>query len=56
VFRPSITDSSRLRASISLRKVFEEKLTKEGVIGIGIAVTVVGLVAGGIAAALSLKK
>lgn len=56
VFRPSITDSSRLRASISLRKVFEEKLTKEGVIGIGIAVTAVGLVSGGIVAALSLKK
>lgn len=44
------------RQALSLRKVLEEKITKDGVIGIGIAVTAVGLVAGGIAAALSRKK
>lgn len=44
------------RQALALRKALEEKITKDGVIGIGIAVTAVGLVVGGIAAALSRKK
>lgn len=48
--------SPDFRQALTLRKVVEEKITKDGVIGIGIAVTAVGLVAGGIAAALARKK
>lgn len=47
------------RQALTLRKTIEEKITKDGVIGIGIAataVTAVGLLAGGIVAALSRKK
>lgn len=44
------------RQALSLKKTIEDKITKDGVIGIGIAATAVGLVAGGIAAALSRKK
>ncbi|KAL3529974.1 hypothetical protein ACH5RR_009296 [Cinchona calisaya] len=44
------------RQALSLKKAIEEKITKDGVIGIGIAATAVGLLAGGIAAALSRKK
>ncbi|KAM3303629.1 Mitochondrial fission 1 protein B [Capsicum baccatum] len=47
------------RQALTLRKTIEDKITKDGVIGIGIAataVTAVGLLAGGIVAALSRKK
>lgn len=44
------------RQALSLKKTIEEKITKDGVIGIGIAATAVGLLAGGIAAAFSRKK
>ncbi|KAL4324810.1 hypothetical protein GQ457_11G019030 [Hibiscus cannabinus] len=44
------------RQAQSLKKAIEERITKDGVIGIGIAVTAAGLVAGGIAAALSRKN
>ncbi|GLT80836.1 hypothetical protein SLA2020_522500 [Shorea laevis] len=39
-----------------LKKAIEDRITKDGVIGIGIAVTAVGLIAGGIAAALAGKN
>ncbi|GLT34844.1 hypothetical protein SLA2020_242020 [Shorea laevis] len=39
-----------------LKKAIEDRITKDGVIGIGIAVTAVGLIAGGIAAALARKN
>ncbi|WOH07921.1 hypothetical protein DCAR_0727356 [Daucus carota subsp. sativus] len=42
--------------ALNLKSAIEERITKDGVIGVGIAVTAVGLVAGGIAAALSRKK
>nr|GMD27118.1 mitochondrial fission 1 protein A-like [Ipomoea batatas] len=41
------------RQALTLKEAVEEKITKDGVIGIGIAATAVGLVAGGIAAALT---
>ncbi|KAI3450024.1 hypothetical protein Pfo_006689 [Paulownia fortunei] len=44
------------RQALTLKKSIEDKITKDGVIGIGIAATAVGLVAGGIAAALSARK
>ncbi|KAH0712705.1 mitochondrial fission 1 protein A [Solanum tuberosum] len=47
------------RQALTLRKTIEDKITKDGVIGIGItatAVTAVGLLAGGLVAALSRKK
>ncbi|KAK6164091.1 hypothetical protein DH2020_000955 [Rehmannia glutinosa] len=44
------------RQALTLKKAIEDKITKDGVIGIGIAATAVGLVAGGIAAALSARK
>ncbi|XP_073146103.1 mitochondrial fission 1 protein A-like [Henckelia pumila] len=44
------------RQALSLKKAIEDKITKDGVIGIGIAATAVGLLAGGIAAALSTRK
>ncbi|KAF8398267.1 hypothetical protein HHK36_017194 [Tetracentron sinense] len=44
------------RQALTLKKTIEDKIAKDGVIGIGIAATAVGLVAGGIAAALSRKK
>ncbi|OWM78909.1 hypothetical protein CDL15_Pgr003080 [Punica granatum] len=44
------------RQALTLKKAVEGKVTKDGVIGIGIAATAVGLVAGGIAAALARKK
>ncbi|KAK3011047.1 hypothetical protein RJ639_012277 [Escallonia herrerae] len=44
------------RQALTLKKAIEDRITKDGVIGIGIAATAVGLVAGGIAAALSRKK
>ncbi|EPS70265.1 hypothetical protein M569_04493, partial [Genlisea aurea] len=44
------------RQALALKKAIEDKITKDGVIGIGIAATAVGLVAGGLAAALSARK
>ncbi|PWA82983.1 tetratricopeptide repeat (TPR)-like superfamily protein (chloroplast) [Artemisia annua] len=47
------------RQAITLKKSIEDRIKKDGVIGIGIAATAlgaVGLVAGGLAAALSRKK
>ncbi|KAH6765929.1 Tetratricopeptide repeat superfamily protein [Perilla frutescens var. hirtella] len=41
------------RQALTLKKAIEDKITKDGVIGIGIAATAVGLVAGGIAAVVS---
>ncbi|KAL0339741.1 UNVERIFIED_CONTAM: Mitochondrial fission 1 protein A [Sesamum calycinum] len=43
------------RQAVSLKKTVEERITKDGVIGIGITATAVGLIAGGIAAALARK-
>ncbi|XXG41400.1 hypothetical protein AAC387_Pa01g1868 [Persea americana] len=44
------------RQGLTLKKVIEDKIAKDGLIGIGIAATAVGLLAGGIAAAVSRKK
>ncbi|XP_059665368.1 mitochondrial fission 1 protein A [Cornus florida] len=44
------------RQALNLKKAIEDRITKDGVIGVGITATVVGLLAGGIAAALSRKK
>ncbi|KAI6673705.1 hypothetical protein NL676_001611 [Syzygium grande] len=44
------------RQALTLKKTVESQITKDGVIGIGITATAVGLVAGGIAAALARKK
>ncbi|KAL1555208.1 Mitochondrial fission 1 protein A [Salvia divinorum] len=44
------------KQALTLKKAIEDKITKDGVIGIGIAATAVGLVAGGIAAAFSARK
>ncbi|GER52534.1 lycopene beta-cyclase [Striga asiatica] len=44
------------RQALSLKKTVEDRITKDGVIGIGITATAVGLLAGGIAAALARKN
>ncbi|KAK9273841.1 hypothetical protein L1049_018653 [Liquidambar formosana] len=44
------------RQARTLKQTIENKITRDGVIGIGIAVTAVGLLAGGIAAAVARKK
>ncbi|GMN43743.1 hypothetical protein TIFTF001_012930 [Ficus carica] len=44
------------RQALTLKKALEDRITRDGVIGIGIAATAVGLIAGGIAAAVSRKK
>ncbi|KAG2308336.1 hypothetical protein Bca4012_082609 [Brassica carinata] len=44
------------RQALALKKTIEDKIAKDGVIGIGITATAVGLIAGGIAAALARKK
>ncbi|KAK9154699.1 hypothetical protein Sjap_002179 [Stephania japonica] len=44
------------RQALTLKKTVEDRIAKDGVIGIGIAATAVGLVAGGLAAALARKK
>ncbi|OIS96483.1 mitochondrial fission 1 protein A [Nicotiana tabacum] len=44
------------RQALTLKKTIEEKITKDGVIGIGIAATAVGVLVGGIAAALARKN
>ncbi|KAL9411521.1 hypothetical protein AB3S75_045176 [Citrus x aurantiifolia] len=44
------------RQALGLKKTVEDRIAKDGVIGIGITATAVGLIAGGIAAALARKK
>ncbi|KAL3806604.1 hypothetical protein ACJIZ3_000566 [Penstemon smallii] len=44
------------RQALSLKKTVEDRITKDGVIGIGITATAVRLIAGGIAAALVRKN
>ncbi|KAL8545091.1 hypothetical protein ACS0TY_005332 [Phlomoides rotata] len=44
------------RQASTLKKAIEDKITKDGVIGIGIAATAVGLLAGGVAAAFSAAR
>ncbi|KAK4377994.1 hypothetical protein RND71_004290 [Anisodus tanguticus] len=40
------------RQALSLKKAIDDRITKDGVIGIGITVTTIGLIAGGIVASL----
>ncbi|CAL5420726.1 unnamed protein product [Camellia sinensis] len=42
--------------ALTLKKTVDDQITKDGVIGIGVTATVVGLVAGGIAASLARKN
>ena len=44
------------RQALSLKKVVEDRIAKDGVIGIGITATAVGLIVGGLAAALARKN
>ena len=44
------------RQALTLKKTVEDQITKDGVIGIGITATVVGLIAGGIATAFVRKN
>ncbi|KAK2987337.1 hypothetical protein RJ640_023638 [Escallonia rubra] len=44
------------RQALSLQKTVEDRITKDGVIGIGITATAVGLIVGGIAAAFARKN
>ena len=44
------------RQALSLKKTVEERIAKDGVIGIGITATAVGLIVGGLAAALARKN
>jgi len=44
------------RQALSLKKLVEDRITKDGMIGIGIAVTAASVLAGGLAAALARKK
>lgn len=44
------------RQAMTLKKAIEDKIKKDGVIGIGIAVSAIGVVAGGLAAALSRRN
>ncbi|KAK7336474.1 hypothetical protein VNO77_17016 [Canavalia gladiata] len=44
------------RQALTLKKVVEDRIAKDGVIGIGITATAVGLIVGGIAAALARKN
>jgi len=44
------------RQALSLKKMNEDRIKRDGAIGIGIAATAVGLIAGGIAAAVARKK
>ncbi|KAF5747955.1 Tetratricopeptide repeat (TPR)-like superfamily protein [Tripterygium wilfordii] len=44
------------RQALSLKKAIEDKIAKDGVIGIGITATAVGVIAAGVAAALARKK
>ncbi|KAJ8570414.1 hypothetical protein K7X08_037386 [Anisodus acutangulus] len=40
------------RQALSLKKAIDDRITKDGVIGIGVTVTTIGLIAGGIVASL----
>ncbi|KAL2480726.1 Mitochondrial fission 1 protein A [Abeliophyllum distichum] len=44
------------RQAMTLKKTVEDRITKDGIIGIGITATAVGLIVGGIAAALVRKN
>ncbi|KAL1832153.1 hypothetical protein ACET3Z_001804 [Daucus carota] len=44
------------RQALNLKKAVEDRITKDGAIGIGIAATAAALVAGGLAAALSRRR
>ncbi|KAH7844291.1 hypothetical protein Vadar_026524 [Vaccinium darrowii] len=44
------------RQALTLKKTVEDRIAKDGVIGIGITATAVGLIVGGIAAALARKS
>ncbi|XP_072961802.1 mitochondrial fission 1 protein A-like [Typha angustifolia] len=44
------------RQALTLKKAVEDKIAKDGLIGIGIATTAVGLLVGGIAAAVARKN
>ncbi|KAL6202721.1 hypothetical protein ACLB2K_026426 [Fragaria x ananassa] len=44
------------RQALTLKKMNEDQIKRDGAIGIGIAATAVGLIAGGIAAAVARKK
>ncbi|TQD92743.1 hypothetical protein C1H46_021621 [Malus baccata] len=44
------------RQALNLKKMNEARIKRDGAIGIGIAATAVGLLAGGIAAAVARKK
>lgn len=44
------------RQALTLQKAIEDKIRKDGMIGIGITTAAVGLLAGGLAAALTRKK
>ncbi|CAI9785770.1 unnamed protein product [Fraxinus pennsylvanica] len=44
------------RQALSLKKAIEDKIKKDGAIGIGIAATAVGVLAGGIAAAVAAAR
>ncbi|KAL2895897.1 Mitochondrial fission 1 protein A [Bienertia sinuspersici] len=44
------------RQALTLKKQVEDKITRDGAIGIGITATAVGLIVGGIAAAVARKK
>ncbi|KAJ7965009.1 Mitochondrial fission 1 protein [Quillaja saponaria] len=44
------------RQAVTLKKTIEDQITKDGVLGIGIAATAVGMIAGGIAVAVFRRK
>ncbi|PHT71456.1 Mitochondrial fission 1 protein B [Capsicum annuum] len=44
------------RQALSLKKAIEDRITKDGVIGIGITLITIGLIAGGIVASLVRRK
>ncbi|XP_058737847.1 mitochondrial fission 1 protein A-like [Vicia villosa] len=44
------------RQALSLKKAVEDRIAKDGVIGIGITATVVGLIVGGVATALARRN
>ncbi|KAF3454297.1 hypothetical protein FNV43_RR04744 [Rhamnella rubrinervis] len=56
VVEQCLTIAPDWRQAQTLKKTIEDRITRDGVIGIGIAATAVGLIAGGIAAAVARKK
>ncbi|CAN4109209.1 unnamed protein product [Withania somnifera] len=44
------------RQALALKEAIEDRITKDGVIGIGITVTTIGLIAGGVVASLVRRK